>query len=109
MKMKMINWKRFALENYGYEVFTTFGNDFDIADSFGLDAIQDTFNRAFNEWKSDYRYLTELVLILNWKACQYADKKEYCELYSDLYHQADTWALDNLTGEEKSYYFKVTD
>ena len=35
----------------GYEVFTTFWDDFTIADSFGISAIKDTYKRAFEEWK----------------------------------------------------------
>ena len=42
----------FKLPN-GYESKTTFWEDFTIADYFGKDAIQDTYNRAFKEWKSN--------------------------------------------------------
>lgn len=52
---------------FGYETFTTFWEDFSIADVFGTNAIEDTYNRAFNEWRNNYQYLTELVMILNWK------------------------------------------
>ena len=55
----------------GYTTITTFWQDFSIADKFGIDAIKDTFNRAFNEWKGNYQYLTELVLVLNWKVWEY--------------------------------------
>ena len=34
---------------------TTFWEDFSIAERFGLSAIQDTFNRAFKEWKRRLR------------------------------------------------------
>ena len=44
----------------GYVPQTTFYEDFSIADQFGLDAIKDTFNRAFKHWKDNYVYLTEL-------------------------------------------------
>jgi hypothetical protein len=52
---------------YPYEdgFSTTFWSDFSIADPFGKDAVRDTFNRAFEEWKSDFRYLTDLVIVLN--------------------------------------------
>lgn len=42
-----------TLDN-GYEMQTTFWQDFTIADAFGIDAIKDTFNRAFKEWKDNY-------------------------------------------------------
>ena len=54
-------------EETGYKPFTTFWQDFSIADTYGLQAIQDTFNRAFDAWKDNYKYLTELVLVLNHK------------------------------------------
>lgn len=54
----------------GYMMKTTFWQDFTIADRFGKDGVQDTFNRAFAEWRSNCIFLTELVLVLNWKIWQ---------------------------------------
>ena len=108
--MKLIDWKRYARDFCGYEVFTTFGNDFDIADAFGPSAVRDTYRRAFGEWRTNYKYLTELVHILNWKCAQHYDSnRELSDLYGELYHTADAWALDNLTGEERTYYLTTTD
>lgn len=61
-----MTFKEFMREN-GYEVRTTFWEDFSIADLFGLPFIQNTFDRAFKEWRENYEYLTELVLVLNHK------------------------------------------
>lgn len=47
-----MTFREFMAEN-GYELQTTFWKDFSIADKFGLSSIQDTFNRAFEEWKED--------------------------------------------------------
>lgn len=95
----------------GYETFTTFWQDFCIADRFGIKAIKDTYKRAFKEWKQDYKYLTELVLVLNWKCWSHYDhgNNEYSLLYSNLYYEANNYARENLKGEEFEYYFKVTD
>ena len=95
----------------GYETFTTFWSDFSIADRFGVNAIKDTYTRAFNEWKHDYKYLTELVLVLNWKCWDFYDKRndEYSALYSELYYKAADYASENLRGEEARYYFTITD
>jgi len=49
-----MTFREFMKEN-GYEVKTTFWEDFSIAERFGLSAIQDTFNRAFKEWKRRLR------------------------------------------------------
>lgn len=96
---------------FGYETFTTFYNDFSIADRFGLSAIQDTYNRAFSEWKSSYKYLTELVLVLNWKIWEHYDKEneDYSRMYDRLWRAAGEYALDNLQGEELEYYLQTTD
>jgi len=108
--MQMIDWKKYALEMYGYEMISSFGADFDIADSFGAAAVQDTFNRAFAEWRTEYKYLTELIMVLNWKAAQhYGSNMQLAKLYADLWGQADAWACDNLQGKELEYFYRVTD
>lgn len=94
----------------GYELKTTFWEDFTIADSFGLEAIRDTFNRSFYNWKNDVEYITELAMVMSWKSCYYYDKnQEYMNLYSDLYHEVDNWCLDNLNEEDLIYYIQTTD
>lgn len=94
----------------GYEPFTTFWEDFSIADAFGAEAVQDTFDRAFNEWKSQYKYLTEMTMVLNHKIWLWHEKNdELARLYDKLWRQADEYACNNLQGEEIAYYYKVTD
>ena len=90
---------------------TTFGQDFTIADHFGLSAIKDTFKRAFENWKDNYIYLTELVIILNWKIWEHYENgnEKYAELYNDLWEKADAYACENLKGDEASYFFEMTD
>ena len=94
----------------GYEMTTTFWEDFSIADIFGADAVKDTFERAFNEWKGNYVYLTELVIVLNHKIWQHYEKWEsLARVYQDLWEKADGYACDNLKGEELSFFFRITD
>ena len=94
----------------GYETMTTFFQDFSIADKFGVDAVRDTYNRAFKEWKHDYKYLTELVMVLNWKIWQYYESNTIlAKVYNELWQQADEYAYENLKGEEAEYFFRVTD
>ena len=94
----------------GYEMQTTFWSDFTIADAFGVDAIKDTFNRAFNEWKSNVEYITELAMVMSWKSCFYYGKnEEYMNLYSELYHKVDEWCMDNLKENDLVYYIQTTD
>lgn len=104
-----MTFREFMKEN-GNEVKTTFWEDFSIAERFGLSAIQDTFNRAFKEWKEDYEFLTELVLVLNHKIWQYHETKpEVAELYDSLWRQADRYAIENLKGGELDYFCEMTD
>ena len=62
-----MTFQEYQKENFNYECITTFWEDFSIADAFGIEAIKDTFKRAFEEWKTNYKYLTELVIVLNIK------------------------------------------
>ncbi len=95
----------------GYETKTTFWEDFTIADAFGIDAIEDTFTRAFNEWKTDVEYITELSLVMNWKCWWHYEKghMQMSKLYQDLFYEVHNWCLDNLKGKDFEYYFKTTD
>lgn len=90
---------------------TTFWQDFTIADRFGEDAVKDTYRRAFAEWKSNYRYLTELVMVLNWKIWDHYEKnnKELASLYNELWIKADNYTLDNLKDDELTYFLTITD
>lgn len=80
-----------------------------------MQAIQDTFNRAFNEWKDNYKYLTELVLVLNHKICyHYAEngtdeENDKAYLYNKLWNEANDYALENLQGEQADYFYHITD
>lgn len=98
------------LTNMEEEFSTTFWSDFSIADKFGISAVKDTFNRAFNEWKDDYRYLTDLVMVLNHKIWEWYEKDEkLADLYNELWEKADEYALDNLKGDELTYFIRTTD
>ena len=95
---------------FGYTQITTFFQDFSIADNFGINAIRDTYNRAFKAWKKDYKYLTELVMVLNWKIWQHYEKNEdVAKVYQELWEKADAYAMDHLKGEELRYFLSTTD
>ena len=99
-----------TLPNTDYELQTTFWDDFTIADAFGTAAVRDTFERAFAEWKSNYVYLTELVMVLNHKIWQHWQRDDLLAgLYNDLWTQAAEYAETNLQGDELSYYWTTTD
>lgn len=102
-------------EETGYKPFTTFWQDFSIADKCGLKAIQDTFNYSFDTWKGNYKYLTELVLVLNHKIFHHytmngtGEQNEVASLYNELWLKANDYALDNLQGEQADYFYRLTD
>jgi hypothetical protein len=94
-----------------YEFKTTFWQDFTIADAFGKSAILETYNRAFNEWKTDHIYLTELVLVLNWKLWQHYELKhdEIAKAYNELWQKTEDYAYKNLKGSELDYFIRTID
>lgn len=99
------------LEMTGYELKTTFWDDFFIAEHFGERAIRDTYRRAINEWKSDKVYMTELVMILNWKIWMFNDlgNESLARLYDELWRDADETAIKTLKGEDLEYFYRTTD
>lgn len=94
----------------GYKPMTTFWQDFSVADAFGKNAVADTFRRVFSEWKGNYKYLTELVMVLNHKIAQWYERNNsLAKLYNDAWKIADAYACDNLKDEELQYFYRVTD
>ena len=94
-----------------YECKTTFWNDFTIAEMFGgVKGIRETYKRALKEWKSDYVYLTELVMVLNWKIWHFYERNDtYARVYNELWESASYYASTHLKGDELSYYYSTTD
>ena len=92
-------------------VDNTFWMDFTIADAFGVNAIKDTFKRAFEEWKDDYKMLTALVIILNHKIWQHYEAKnnKLATLYNELWENADQYAFNTLKDEALEYFIEMTD
>lgn len=94
----------------GYTQISTFFEDLSIADMFGLGAIIDTYTRAFKEWKNDYKMVTELCMVLNWKSWQWSEKNQsYCDFYVEKFYEVRDWCLDNLKGEKLEYFIRTTD
>lgn len=96
----------------GYKPITTFWQDFSIAETFGQEAIRETAERCFKEWKNDYKYLTELIMVINHKSWYWNNKNErLMELYSKLYYKYDDKAIKALNNNKTAlnYYFKTLD
>lgn len=119
--MKVKVWNIEALT--GYKPKTTFWEDFNVADAFGAAAIQDTYNRAFEEWKTDREFITELAMVLNHRIWMWYDENlaalkmqvlderadTYSKLYNKLWCELDNWCMNNLKGDDLTYYLQTTD
>ncbi len=99
------------LDATGYEPKTTLWDDFSIADKFGANAIKNTYKRAFSDGKSHVAYITELVLVLNWKIWYYHDTNNmaFAELYNELWEKTHDWCIKNLKDNDLSYYIQTVD
>ena len=96
----------------GYEPKTTFWGDFSVADDYheSEDGVRDTFNRAFEQYKDDKVYGTELSMVLNHKSWQWEKKNpELSKLYVKLWNKIDIYILDHWNKEDLKYYLEVTD
>lgn len=100
-----------TMAEVNYECKTTFWDDFTIADRFGVNAVKDTFKRAFNEWKTNVTFVTELVMVLNHKLWYHYERgnMELARVYDKAWREADQWCGENLKGEDAKYYFSTTD
>ena len=106
--IKIENWR--IEELTGYVPQTTFYMDFSIAEKFGAEAIKETYTDAFNGWKSNVVYITELTMVLNWKIHRWWQvNEEYAKLYDELWSELDSWCCENLKGKDLEYFYKTTD
>lgn len=106
--IRIPHWPIF--EMCGYEPKTTFWQDFWIAIYFGKDAVQDTYDRAFNEWKSDPVYITEMVLVLNHLIWVLHEKNEsMARLFDRLWRELSQWCEENLKESDLEYHWRTTD
>lgn len=107
-------------EQTGYKTFSTFAMDYEIADCFGIDAVKDTF-QGCKTWIADYKYWTELVMILNWNIWKHQDDK-FGPVYDELWREAERMFDERYsdkpddTDEEKErkkearlYYYQTLD
>lgn len=123
MKVYSINLNKFfsnipkwnVEEFCGCKPFTTFWEDFRIADVFSkkgddLSPIRDTYQRAITQWKGDIKYLTELAMVLNHSAgFWWGVNPKLSKEYSDLYLMLDELILTTFKKDEVRYYLDVTD
>lgn len=110
--MKEAAWEQMEREVHGYERKTTFYSDLTIADIFGVDAVQDTYDRVVKEWMDDIEYITEFCMCVNHKSWEhYENDKDLSKLYSDLYYDLKYKIYEHYDGniEAIDYFFNTTD
>ena len=107
--MKIKTWNIETMT--GYKPKTTWYQDFSIADVFGASAVKATLKDALmNCQYLGHEYLTELVMVLNWKIFEHYERNDQlAELYNTLWEQVGDYALDTLTGDELDYYLNTID
>ena len=95
----------------GYTQRTTFWDDFTLTERFGVKAIKDTYKNAFNSYKTDVVFITELVLVLNWKML-YMDERHMTEksvMYYKCWVELSNWCERHLEAGAYEYFILVTD
>lgn len=103
-------------------VANTFAQDFTIALMFGgLKGVEETYKRAFEEWKEDIRYITALAITMNHLGWKYWDEDEKVgKKFFEHWEKLDAFILDgeedgedykykNFTPEEVSYFIRACD
>ena len=96
----------------GYKFQYTWWMDFTIADAFGLNAIQDTYNRGLNEYHTNRVAMQELTAVLNWKGWQFYEQdndSEIAKLYFKLNQECYDKCLDFFKGSELTAYWSFLD
>ena len=94
----------------GYTQRTTFWDDFTLAEKLGLSDIERTYRNAFNSWKTDVVFITELVLVLNWKML-YMDERHMTEksaMYYKCWVALSNWGKRHLEAGASESVITVT-
>ena len=91
--------------------YNGFMQDFRIADRFGKAAVDDTFKRAFDEWKDNVEYFASFVMTLNHLIWYHYENgnMERSRQYDRLWKKADAWGCEHFTGADAAYYFQFLD
>lgn len=103
-------------------VANTFAQDFEIALMFGgLKGVEETYKRAFEEWRKDIRYITALAITMNHLGWKYWDTDEKVgKKFFEYWEKLDAFILDgeedgedykykNFTADEVSYFIRACD
>ena len=109
--LEKVQLQKLALEKeFNYKFETTFWEEFSIADQYGSEGIVEHYNLVFNQWKDNLKYLTEMVLVLNWKIYQWYQVDDTLgKTYDELWKRTDQYVLDTFKGDKLHYYLSTLD
>lgn len=107
---KVLKQKQTLEREFEIKLETTFWEEFSIADQYGSDGVREHYDLVFEQWKDNLKYLTELVLVLNWKIYQWYQVDDTLGLtYDELWKKTDEYALNTLKGDDLHYYLSTLD
>ena len=110
--LSRIQLEKLALEKMlDFKFETTFWEEFSIAEGEdGADGVKEHYEKVFDQWKGNLRYLTELVLVLNIKIfIWYGVDDSIGQMYDQLWQETDEYALETLKGNDLHYYLSTLD
>ena len=97
----------------------TFASDFAIADWYGADSVNETYERIKKEWLGNYKAFTEVAIALNMLSWAHNSLKkqgvdgrdEFISLYSSLSYKScdDFHGKYENNREACDYFFEMTD
>lgn len=98
------------LESVGKERKTTFFADLSIAEWFGTNAVDDTYNRVMKSWGDDLEFMCEWVIALNQKIWQHHESNlELGRAYDELWRKADEYCMNHFKGDDLTAYLNYVD
>lgn len=97
-----------------YVPFTTYASDFILAEIEGSAGVIKTAKDAWNNWKTDYKWATEIIMAINFLAWYHYDvdvNLPLSELYSELYYKYMDLYYEQFerNSEATEYFFEMTD
>ena len=96
-----------------YVPFTTYASDFILAEIEGSAGVIKTAKNAWENWKTDYKWATEIIMALNFLAWYHYDEGDISlsQLYSELYYKYMDLYYEQFEGnsEATDYFFNMTD
>ena len=109
MSEKLLEKQSFE-KMFDFKFESSFWESFSIAEDYGCDGIREHYKVVFDQWKDNLKYLTELVLVLNWKISTWFGVDDTIGLtYDELWRDTDGYALKTLKGDDLHYYLSTLD